>query len=657
VATAQDAAEEIVVTASPQRQSADDLAQSVTVVTGDLLERVRGANLGETLESQLGMSASAFGTGASRPIIRGLAGPRVRTLEDGIDSMDVSTVSVDHAVSIDPLAARQVEIFRGPTTLLYGSGAVGGIVNTVTNRIPVAAPENGLDGAVEVQGNTVADDRALSLAIDGGGVALAWHLDAMSRDTGDYEIPGFADVAHDASSPPEPGNGDVFGRVENSDIELGGYAGGMSWIGERASFGAAVSVFDSNYGLPGHHEHEAGADPAEPEPDVRVDLVQTRVDLRGGWRGMNGPIESLNVRFGVNDYAHVELEGAEIGTRFANDAYEGRFELLHAPWGSWNGAVGLQFGEREFSAIGEEAFVPPTDSASAGVFIVEQRELDRWSLSLGARIESQDHRPGNGLPAVDDRADSFSFAAIRALGSNYSLALNVADAERLPGTEELYSNGPHLATHTIEIGDPTLGAERSRHVDIGIRRTVGELTWALTGFLTHYADYIYLADTGVVDPGEFLPVFAFTQGDARLAGFEAELVAPIAELEAGEVELRIFTDAVDGELDVGGYLPQMPPRRVGARLQYQGMRVTTGIEASRYDRQDRIAEHETPTAGYTMLNADLQWTLGADRGTSYELFLRGTNLLDEDARRHTSFLKDELPLPGRNYSAGFRARF
>jgi len=654
---AQPDAEQIVVTATPVRQSADDLAQSVTVVTGDVLERVRAANLGETLESQLGMSASAFGAGASRPIIRGLAGPRVRTLEDGIDSMDVSTVSVDHAVSIDPLAARQVEIFRGPTTLLYGSGAVGGIVNTVTNRIPVAAPEDGLEGAVEVQGNTVADDRALSLAVDGGGAILAWHLDATSRQTGDYEIPGFADVAHDESSPPEPGNDDVFGHVENSDIDLDGYAAGLSWVGDRASFGVAVSAFESNYGLPGHHEHEGGGDPAVPEPDVRVDLGQTRVDLRGGWLGMNGPIESLNIRFGSNDYGHVELEGADIGTRFSNDAYEGRLELLHAPWGNWNGAVGMQFGAREFSAIGEEAFVPPTDSESFGVFIVEERELELWQVSVGGRIERQEQRPGNGSPVVDDQAQSFSFAAIRALGSDYSLAFNVADAERLPGTEELYSNGPHLATHTIEVGDSSLGAERSRHVDIGIRRAGGMLTWAVTAFVTDYADYIYLDDTGVVDPDELLPIFAFTQADARLSGVEAELATPIAEVGAGQVDLRVFADTVDGELDSGGHLPQLPPRRVGARLQYQGMRIATGIETSRYAAQDRFAEHETPTAGYTMLNADLQWMLGEDRGASYELFVRGTNLLDEDARRHTSFLKDELPLPGRNYSVGFRARF
>jgi iron complex outermembrane receptor protein len=659
-AGAQHVMEEIIVTATPQRQSAGELAQSVTVLAGEELERLRAANLGETLESQLGMSASYFGSGASRPIIRGLAGPRVRTMEDGIDSMDVSTVSVDHAVSIDPLAARQVEIFRGPTTLLYGSGAVGGIINTVTNRIPSAAPAAGLEGAVEIQGNTVANDRVLSLTVDGGADRIAWHLDAMTRESDDYEIPGSAEAHHEEEEPPLEEHEAHFGSVENSDVEVDSMAGGLSWLGDGATFGIALSSFQSNYGLPGHHEH-AEEEPGPPEEEaheaVRVDLAQTRIDLKGGWLGMGGPIETINLRLGINDYEHVELEGAEVGTQFDNDAYEGRLELLHAPWGEWSGAFGLQLAEREFSAIGAEAFVPPTDTESHGLFMIEQRETESWQFSLGGRVERQQHRPGNGLPVVEDTASSLSLAAIRELGRGYSLALNLADAERLPGAEELYSNGPHLATGNVEIGDPTLGAERSRHLDIGIRKTQGELTWTITGFVTDYDDYIYLRDTGLVDAAELLPIFAFTHGDAEFVGLEAELFAPLANVGSGEIDIRVFADLVEGELRSGGHLPQMPPRRAGARLQYHNARVMTGIEASRYDDQNRTAEFEEPTAGYTMLNADFRWTLGPEAGASYEFFLRGTNLLDEEARRHTSFLKDELPLPGRNYSLGFRARF
>jgi len=655
-AGAQQATEEIVVTATPLRQSADELAQSITVIAGEELERVRAANLGETLEGQLGMSASYFGTGASRPIIRGLAGPRVRTMEDGIDSMDVSTVSVDHAVSVDPLAAQQVEIFRGPTTLLYGSGAVGGIVNTVTNRIPMALPDDGVAGVVELQGNTVADDRALSLAVDGGGDARAWHFDAMTRETDDYEIPGAAEVAHAEPEPPESGHEEAFGIVENSDIEIDAAAAGLSWIGDGAQFGVSLSSFDSNYGLPGHEHAEGAPEEAEHSP-VRIDLAQTRIDLKGGWMGLTGALEAIDLRFGINDYEHVELDGEEVGTTFKNDAWEGRLELEHSPWGAWNGAFGLQVSEREFAALGEEAFVPPTDTSNYGLFLIEQRETESWQVSLGGRIEKQEHKPGNDLPAVDDSATSLSLAAIRELGESYALAFNLADAERLPVAEELYSDGPHLATGTIQIGDPGLGAEGSRHLDIGFRKTEGELTWAITGFMTDYDGYIYLRDTGVVDPDELLPVFQFSQGNAEFVGLEAELFTPLAQVGMGEIDVRIFADFVEGDLDVGGHLPQMPPRRLGARLQYHSDRILTGIEVSAYDDQDRIAALETPTAGYTMLNADLQWTLGRGGAASYELFLRGTNLLDEDARRHTSFLKDELPLPGRNYSMGFRTSF
>jgi iron complex outermembrane receptor protein len=652
---AQHVTEQIVVTATPLGQSADELAQPITVVAGEVLDRVRAANIGETLESQLGMSASYFGSGSSRPIIRGLAGPRVRTMEDGIDSMDASTVSVDHAVSVDPLAAQQIEIFRGPTTLLYGSGAVGGIVNTVTNRIPTVLPEDGVGGAIELKGDTVADDRALSFAVDGGGAALAWHFDAMTREADDYEIPGAARVEHEEPELPVAEHEEAFGIVENSDIEVDAAAAGLSWIGDGAQFGVSVSSFDSNYGLP-DHEHEVPAPPEEHAP-VRIDLAQTRVDLKGGWMGMSGAFETINLRLGVNDYEHVELEGEEVGTTFSNDAWEGRLELRHSPWGAWNGAFGLQVSAREFAALGEEAFVPPVDTSSHGVFLIEQRETGSWQLSLGGRIEMQEHKPGNGLPVVDDSATSVSLAAIRELGESHALAFNVADAERLPVAEELYSDGPHLATGTIQSGDPRLRAEGSRHLDIGFRKTDGDLTWAITGFVTEYHGYIYLSDTGVVDPVEDLPVFQFTQDDAGFVGLEAELFTPIAQAGDGEIDIRIFADFVEGDLETGEHLPQLPPRRLGARLQYHNARFMAGIETSAYDDQNRIAAFETPTEGYAMVNADFQWTLRADRGTSYELYFRGTNLLDEDARRHTSYLKDELPLPGRNYSAGFRTRF
>jgi iron complex outermembrane receptor protein len=656
---AQQPIEEIHVTGTPIEHSADELAQSVTVVSGATLDRIRAANLGETLAGELGVSASYFGAGASRPIIRGLAGPRVRMLEDGIDSLDASTVSDDHAVSIDPIAAEQIEIFRGPTTLLYGSGAVGGVINTVTNRIPEGAPEGGFDGAVEVRGDTVADDRTLSFALDGGGDSVAWHLDALTRETENYEIPGFAELHHDEEEEEEEHEG--FGILENSDLEADSMAGGVSWLGESGFFGVSVSAFDTNYGLPGHEHHEEEplppSPPAEEEAHVRIDLDQVRYDLKGGWLGLNGALEAIYLRLGINDYEHVELEGTEIGTRFDNDAWEARLEFLHADLGAWRGAFGLQVTERGFSAIGEEAFVPPVDSTSYGLFLLEQRQTELWQLSLGARLESQRHEPSGGAPEIDDTATSVSLAAIRSLPGGYSLAMNLANAERLPGTEELYANGPHLATGNIEIGDPALGSETSRHLDFGIRKTDGDLTWTVTAFVTDYDDYIYLRDTGVIDVDEGLPIFAFSHSNADFVGLEAELFTPIAAVGTGEIDLRIFGDFVRAELDTGEDLPRIPPRRFGARLQYHDERLLAGIEATRYDRQDRTALYETPTPAYTMVNADLRLTIGDGPVAAYELFVRGANLLDEDARRHTSFLKDVAPLPGRNYAIGFRVSF
>jgi iron complex outermembrane receptor protein len=672
-ATAQQIVEEIHVTGTPLESSPDELAQSVTVYSGETLERIRAANLGETLAGQLGITASFFGAGSSRPIIRGLAGARVRTMEDGIDSMDVSTVSIDHAVSIDPLVAQQIEVFRGPTTLLYGSGAVGGVVNTVTNRIPESAPDDGFDGRLELRGDSVADDRTLAIALDGGTDRIAWHFDAMTRETEDYEIPGFAEAEgleedHEEEEGEEHEEEEVFGIAENSNLDIDTAAAGVSWLGDNSFFGVSVSTFDTNYGLPGHghHEHHEEGEEEEEEHEeeeeiVRIDLEQTRVDLKGGWLGVSDGIQAINLRFGINEYEHVELEGEEIGTRFSNDAWEGRLEFVHAPWGRWNGAFGLQLSEREFSAIGAEAFVPPVDTSTQGIFLVEETETENWRFSLGGRIEQQDQDPSFGGPSLSDTATSFSAAGIRDFGNGVSLAINFARAERLPVAEELYAFGPHLASDQIELGDASIGTETSNHFDIGLRGVHGDLTWGVTAFVTRYDDFIYLRDTGDLgedrgfdDEGAELAVFEFTQQDADLTGLEVELFTPIANFGDTEIDLRVFGDYVDGELANGDYLPRIPPLRVGAQMQFHNERMLAGFEVTRYDAQEDLAQFETRTGAYTMFNADFNWTHALSDGRTLNFFLRGTNLLDEEARRHSSFIKDLAPLPGRNYSIGFR---
>ncbi|HJR71307.1 MAG TPA: TonB-dependent receptor [Gammaproteobacteria bacterium] len=651
-----EALEEIVVTGVLRDSSPVDIAQSVSVVRGDELDRVRAANLGETLANQLGVSSSYFGAGASRPIIRGLAGARVQMLEDGIDSMDAATVSDDHAVTIEPLAADQIEIFRGPTTLLYGSGAIGGVINTVTTRIPTRAPENGFEGAVEVRGDSVADGHGAAVRLDGGAPRFAWHLDAGRRDSDDYEIPGYA---HADADPANPDPEDVFGRVENSAAESEAAAFGASWLGANGYVGIGINAFDTLYGIPGHHHEEEPLPGELPEEEelVRIDLDQRRVDLRGGWMGFDGAIEGLNVRVGINDYEHVELEGDAIGTQFTNDATELRLELLHRTAGRWNGAFGVQLGEREFAAVGEEAFVPPVDTSTLGVFVVEQIELEAWQLALGARLESLEHTPSGGLPSFDDAATSVSLGAVRSLGGGYSFVATLSLSDRMPVAEELYSDGPHLATGVVQVGDVSLDKETAQHVDIGIRAQVGEMSWSLTGFDTQYDKFIYLADTGAVDPVDELPIFVYTQADADFQGIEAELFVPFMEEGQSGVDMRLFVDYVKGKLTTGEKLPRLPPLRYGGRLQYHTDRLLVGLEATRYDDQDDIAPFETVTDGYTLVNADFRWRFNVGAGTELELFASAANLGDEVARKHTSFVKDIAPLPGRNYQVGVRSRF
>jgi iron complex outermembrane receptor protein len=640
-------ADEIIVTGVPRDRAADELAQPVAVVSGDELARVRASTLGETLANQLGVSSSYFGAGASRPIIRGLAGARVQMLADGIDAMDAATISDDHAATIEPLVADQIEIFRGPTTLLYGSGAVGGVVNTVTTRIPDVAPADGLEGAFELRGDSAAQARGGAVRLDGGGARFAWHLDAGRRESDDYDIPGFAHAEVDVADAPAD---EAYGFVPNSAAESESAAFGASWLGDAGFLGVGISAFDTLYGIPGDHDEHA-------EAPVRIDLSQHRVDLRGGWEGLDGIIEGVNVRLGVNDYEHVELEGEAVGTRFTNDATELRVELLHGTVGRWSGAFGAQIGDREFAAVGEEAFVPPVDTSTAGLFVVESLELSEWELSLGARLESVEHTPSNGQPRFDDTATSFSFGSVRPFGTGLSFVATLARSERLPVAEELYSDGPHLATGVVQIGSASLTAEASRHLDLGLRGQVDRLNWSVTTFHTQFDDFIYLADTGAVDAESELPIFVYTQGDADFSGVETEVFLPLLDDGSNEVDLRLFADYVRGELASGESLPRLPPLRYGARFEYHNERLLVGLEGTRYDDQTDVAPFEDETPGYLLLNADLRWRLTAVTSMELEMFVNASNLGDEEARKHTSFVKDRAPLPGRNYALGIRSRF
>jgi iron complex outermembrane receptor protein len=616
--------DEILVTASPDVRSRYEVAQPTSVMSREELQERVQPTLGETLSNEPGVTSTFFGQGASRPVIRGLGGDRIRVLDSGVGAGDASTTSPDHAVSIDPLSAERIEVLRGPATLLYGSSAVGGVVNVIDNRIPDELPGEALGGTFELRGGTVADERGGFGQLGGGLGPFAWHVDFLKRETDDYEVPGAS--------------------VPNSATETESGALGFSYIGDNGFLGLSTSALDTLYGIPGGEE------------DLSIDLEQRRYDLRGSVTRPLGIFRGLNVRFGVTDYEHRELEGTEIGTRFLNESWEGRVELLQNAMGPLSGSLGFQALSRDFEAIGDEAFVPPTQTESWAVFAFEELERGPWRFQLGGRYENQDvtaeiggtnHRSLSGL--------SGSLGVVWQADEDYSVGVSLARSTKLPNAEELFSNGPHLATRAFEIGDPDLKEETSLGVDVTLRKSNGPLTGELTFFSNRFDDYIFESATGEEEDG--LDVFRYVQRDTEFQGAELAGVWELFHGEPDHLDLEFGADFVRAELrDSGQPLPRIPPRRYRLGLHYRGDRLTGRIEGVRAEEQDRVSRFETPTEGYTLLNASVGYRFLTNIAV-YDLLLRGTNLTDEEARSHVSFLKDFVPFPGRDVSLSLRVTF
>jgi len=659
----------IEVTATPLRSAIDDLARPVEVLTGDELLSRKAGTLGETVERLPGVQSSYFGAGVGRPIIRGQDGPRVQVLNNGTGSLDVSTISVDHAVTIEPFLADQIEVLKGPAVLLYGSGAIGGAVNVVDGRVPTQQVGRDVSGRAELRHSSVSDENVGMARFDGDAGRATFHADVFRRDGGDYRIPGFAFSPELIAEELEEGEDiEEFarGRLPNSSLTTEGGALGVSWFGERAWFGVAGSTYRSNYGIPpGAHEHHGDDhddddhdddhdhDHEEEEEIVRLGMRSDRFDFRGGIRGL-GPLKELNYRVTRTQYEHTEFEGDEVGTVFENTGTEARIEAVQNDIAGWRGAVGVQYSHRDFSAIGDEAFVPPTISRDLGLFVVQERDFGDFKLELGARHDRVRIRPEGDLDAVSKGATSLAIGGLWRFSEIMHLSVNLDRAQRVPSAEELFSDGPHIATQSFEIGDPDLNRETAVSGEIGLHIHQGRFDGKVSVYQTNYDDFIYLTDTG--EEEDELPVRAWVQGDAKFTGWEAEASVNLVENASGRWDLRVFADGVDAKLDAGGRLPRIAPGRVGADMNWSlgGLRARVG--AVRIASQDDVAEFESATDGYTLVDAGLayHWDVGR---AGWEAFLEGRNLTDKDARVHTSYLKDFAPLPGRNVAVGVRVSF
>ncbi|MFZ2972887.1 MAG: TonB-dependent receptor [Ferribacterium limneticum] len=665
----------VVVTANPLGSGLFDLVPPVSVLGGRELSLRRESTLGETLNGLPGVSSSYFGPNAGRPVIRGLDADRVRLMQNGLGMLDVSALSPDHAVPLDPLAIEQIEVVRGPAALLYGGSAVGGVVNAIDNRIP-QEPISGSTGRAETRFGGPDHQRSGSAVLEGGNGVLAVHADVFQRTSDDLKIPEFARSSRLRAQSPladEP-----RGRLRNSAASADGGALGASLTFDRGYAGLAYSGYNSNYGTVA-------------EEDVRIDMKSKRWDFAGEMRDLGPVITRVKVRLGYTDYEHQELEAGQVATTFLNKGREGTLEAAHGKFGPLTGVFGVQFHSVDFSALGEEAYLPRTRTDTKAAYLYEELPFDKLKLTLGGRVERADVESSGGGP--DDpnnpgaprfgnqQTRSFTPRSLAA-GSLYSfskevaLAVNLSHSERAPTYNELFANGPHTATGQFEVGRSELSEEKSNGADVQLRWRSGQHSASVGGFYTRFSNYVTLlnsgntrATDGTLNPLDangdgiadasglrVLPETFFRAVPAQLYGLEAEGKFRIYD-RTGSLDLTLRGDYVRASnRETGEPLPRIAPLRLGLGLDYRLGNFGSRLDVTHATRQNRVATAELPTDSYTLVNAWLTYRVKAE-AFNLEAFLKANNLFNQEARVHTSVLKDIAPLPGRGLMVGLRGSF
>jgi iron complex outermembrane receptor protein len=695
--------EKLIITASPLGRSVLQSSTPVSILSGDELEKNQSATLGETLKSMPGVNSTYFGPVASSPIIRGLDGPRVKVVQNGMDSSDASRVGPDHIATTETSTATQIEVLRGPSTLLYGSGAIGGVVNVVDNRLPKTRQE-GLSGRVSALHDTVSNERTVSTDINGGQDKFAWHLDAFSRKSDDYDIPEFTLE-----------DGDIIDTLENSDIYSQGFTLGAGWIGDDVTLSLAYGRLETDYGIPGHahdeheeegHDDEEGHDEEmEDEEAVFARMKQDRFQSVIDWKNLSGWFTEAHWHNAYTEYQHSEIEGGEVGTTFKNDSLESRLWAKHAAVNGWQGVVGLHYTSSDFSAVGEEAFTPSTESTSSALFVLEEKTIGDFLWQLGARLEHVAHKPDNAFfrnSEVDANFDDVSYTAnslsagfVYQVDDNQSFAVNYAHSERAPSSAEMFSNGIHISTSTYEVGagfdlviddsnpddleftllqsNREVKKEVSNNLDLTYRVQTEDLHANFSVFYNQIDNYLFQQNTGLefhdheealagvelpvdIHEEDGLPIYVFSQQDAELYGFEADVDWHLND----NLRISAFTDFTRAKLthstDENTDLPRIPSMRFGTELHWEQGNWHAELGVIHYTKQDKIADFETQTDGYTLVSAAFNYYVSLD-DTDLTFYVKANNLTNELARVHSSFLKDDAPLPARSFVLGAKVSF
>ena len=671
--------EEVIISASAHQKSAQEVAGSFNVIASDELQRDAAATLGDTLQNQVGIASSSFGPGVGNPMIRGLGGKRIEILQNSSSVGDASDVSPDHAIATEALLAERIEILRGPATLRFGPGAIGGVVNVIDNRIHLSAFE-GIEGALESRYSSGNDGVATVARFDAGNGPLNLHLDGVSRDSNDVKIPGLADLDDSDSS---------NGFIANSDARADSLSAGASWVQGNSVMGFSVSHLDNNYGLPpaSHGAHSEDSDAGHDDIVVRIDMQQTSYQGKLLLSDLGDFFDRLNVDVSYTDYQHREQEfdldtgDSAISSTIEAQSRELRAELTHLERAGWFGTMGLQVSSRDFGSSGEESFIPGSTTSRQGLYWLEETAIADNNLEVGIRFDRQKIEMADQSLSLDHDSVNIGASWIAPLSEHHRLSLTLAHSERAPAAEELLTLGTHVATNSYEIGNTRLSGESSNSI---------ELTWVYEGdeeslltfrgsvYHNQFSNFIFQQDTGLSlshdleDMGfeglqacssaladfsnsldeytDAITCYLFEQRDATFSGIELESSYQLSDSQSIELQ----ADLVRGQFTAGSNrdIPRLPPAKIRASYVVESDHWRAALNITRAAAQNNAGENQMSTLGYTRLDASLSYNQ-----PNWSIFIQGQNLTDRDIRNATSFLREIAPEAGRNLTIGLRYQF